>query len=150
MIVTCPDCGTETEVEDDRAADVVESHNEAQHDGDPVAGVGPDAVPVEEYSAGDADPLRVHDMGDDGGPLGNHPNGVRGICKDCELVALLDNEFDANAAVETHNDMAHDGDDVAGTCAWDVPDLPSASDILESDAGLDFFAHLGQSLADDQ
>jgi hypothetical protein len=144
MQLHCPDCGTTTDIEEDRIEDVIESHNNSRHDGEQIAGVGPDAVPVNEYTDGDVDPLYAHDMGDDAGPMGEHPDGVRAICKECELVALFDGEFTADDAVDDHNEMCHDGDDVAGLCKWDLQPLPSASDIIDA-GGLDALLALGET-----
>lgn len=52
---------------------------------------------------------------------GNHPDGVRVICKACETVKLADSESEAWDVVENHNEKLHNGEDVAGICEWDVP-----------------------------
>lgn len=52
--------------------------------------------------------------------IGAHPDGVRAICKECERVVLKDDSEEAKDVVDNHNDNMHDGDDVAGLCAWDV------------------------------
>lgn len=144
MLVHCPDCNTTTEVEKQRVETVVEDHNNSQHNGDPVAGVGPDAVSLSDYRNNTTDPLVTHDMGDDAGPFGNHPNGVRAICKDCTLVALFDSEHTAADAVETHNSLKHNDDSIAGICEWDVESLPSAQELLEA-GGLDALAALSSA-----
>jgi hypothetical protein len=54
---------------------------------------------------------------------GNHPDGVRAICPQCETVVLKDSERAAQNVVETHNDQRHDGGEVAGVCAWDLEPL---------------------------
>ena len=51
---------------------------------------------------------------------GNHPEGVRAICKECERVVLKESESEAWDVVEMHNEQQHGGEDVAGVCAWDV------------------------------
>ena len=52
--------------------------------------------------------------------IGEHPDGVRAICKECERVVLKDNEVEAKEVADNHNEQMHDGEEVAGVCAWDV------------------------------
>ena len=54
---------------------------------------------------------------------GNHPEGVRAICKECETVVLKDTEYEAGEVVDSHNEQRHNGDEVAGICAWDIEPL---------------------------
>ena len=54
---------------------------------------------------------------------GNHPEGVRAICKECERIVLKDTEHEAHEVVKNHNEQRHDGEEVAGICAWDVDPL---------------------------
>ena len=54
---------------------------------------------------------------------GNHPDGVRAICKECETVTLEESESEALEVAEDHNKDCHDGEDVAGVCAWDIDPL---------------------------
>lgn len=54
---------------------------------------------------------------------GNHPDGVRAICKDCETVVLKDSEHEALETVNEHNEKRHGGDEVAGVCEWDLEPL---------------------------
>ena len=51
---------------------------------------------------------------------GNHPDGVRAICKQCERIVLKDTEYEAQEVVDDHNESMHDGEEVAGICAWDI------------------------------
>lgn len=37
--VACPECGTSKVVDTDRSHDVVSTHNDKRHDGEPVAGI---------------------------------------------------------------------------------------------------------------
>lgn len=145
MQLHCPQCETTTDIEEDRIADVIQTHNESRHNGNPIAGVGPNAVPFSDYTNNDVDPFYSHSMGEDAGPMGNHPDGVRGICKDCEVVALFDNEYVTSDAVDDHNDMVHDGTDVAGICEWDIESLPSASELIEG-GGLNALVAISEGL----
>lgn len=54
---------------------------------------------------------------------GNHPDGVRAICKECETVVLKNTEHEAQKTVEQHNKNRHNGNEIAGVCAWDVQPL---------------------------
>lgn len=54
---------------------------------------------------------------------GNHPDGVRAICPECERVVLKDTEAEAWDVVDDHNKQMHDGEEVAGVCKWDVQSL---------------------------
>lgn len=54
---------------------------------------------------------------------GNHPEGVRAICKECQSVVLKDTEHEAHKVAESHNEQRHNGEEVAGVCAWDVQPL---------------------------
>lgn len=138
-----PDCNTTTQVVENRIESVIENHNNSRHNGEPVAGVGPNAVPLSDYTNDDIDPLQVNALGEDAGPLGNHPDGVRAICKECEYVALLNHESEAWDAIEKHNELVHNGEDIAGVCEWDVPGLPSASDLIDA-GGLDALLAVSQ------
>lgn len=65
--------------------------------------------------------------------LGEHPDGVRAICKECKRVVLKDTETEAAEVVDNHNEQLHNGEDVAGICAWDVQPieemLPDPDDV---------------------
>lgn len=148
MIIHCPDCNTTTDVPEQRAETAVEKHNNSQHDGNPIAGIGPDAIPLADYQNNTADPFLTHEMGEDAGPAGNHPDGVRAICKDCMLVALFDTEYAASDAVETHNKQKHDGNPTAGICEWDIERLPSAREILDA-GGPEALAAFSQAIHND-
>jgi len=51
MLVSCPDCGTSVRKEDaEEAAETIENHNEERHDGEQVAGIGPNAMSLPEFS----------------------------------------------------------------------------------------------------
>lgn len=73
--------------------------------------------------------------------MGDHPDGVRAICKECESVTLADSEVEAGKIVDNHNEQRHGGDEVAGICAWDVEPLPDASDLP-----IEVLYQIGQSL----
>lgn len=60
---------------------------------------------------------------------GTHPEGVRAICTGCERVVLKDTKEEAEEVVEEHNEGFHDGEEVAGICAWDTLDDPVKLDI---------------------
>jgi len=45
MIVSCPECGTSVRKEDaEEAVETIENHNEERHDGEQIAGIGPNAM----------------------------------------------------------------------------------------------------------
>lgn len=143
LIVVCPECDSSTDAENiEEAEEIINQHNSTRHDGKQVAGIGRDAVPVDEFESGDYDPLKANRLVDDAGPMGNHPDGVRGGCKECGIIALFDAEFQANEAVDKHNEIVHGGEDVAGTVAWDVPDLPSLLELRENMTDEEFFTFM--------
>jgi len=76
---------------------------------------------------------------------GNHPDGVRAICKECDRVVLKETEREAQEVVDSHNEQRHDGDDVAGVCAWDVRSLP---ELIPDDPSPDMIAMLSETLGD--
>lgn len=76
---------------------------------------------------------------------GNHPDGVRAICKDCSTVTLKDNENEAQKVVDTHDDRMHGGKEVAGVCAWDVQSL---AELMPEDPDPDMIAMLADTMSD--
>lgn len=94
-----------------------------------------------------SDALERNQVTGDVGPKGNHPDGVRAICRDCGIVALFDTEHAATEAVDEHNREQHDGTGEVGVVEWDVEPLPSVGEILDSERGLEFLVQFGQSLA---
>jgi len=76
---------------------------------------------------------------------GNHPDGVRAICKECDSVTLKDTEKKAREVADSHNEQQHDGEEVAGVCAWDVQSLP---EMLPDDPSPEMLMRLSDTLAD--
>jgi len=76
---------------------------------------------------------------------GNHPDGVRAICKECGTVTLKDTEQAAQESAHTHNEQRHNGEEVAGVCAWDVQSLP---EMLPDDPSPEMLMRLSDTLAD--
>jgi len=73
----------------------------------------------------------------------NHPDGVRAICKECETVSLEENEDEAQDVVDTHNQRIHNGEEVAGICAWDVQSL---AELIPDDPGTDIITMLSDTM----
>lgn len=78
---------------------------------------------------------------------GNHPDGVRAVCKQCERIVLKETEYEAQQVVDSHNEQQHGGEDVAGICAWDID--PLIHDGQDAEQKLNVMMALQDTINDD-
>ena len=62
---------------------------------------------------------------------GNHPDGVRALCRVCGTVVVKETEEEAHDVAESHNKSRHEGEEVAGVVASDLEPLVSDDISLE-------------------
>lgn len=79
---------------------------------------------------------------------GNHPDGVRAICKECSTVVLKDTEQEAQKTVTQHNEQRHNGTKVAGVCEWDLQ--PLLTDKMPLGAKLSILDRLDDDLSHEE
>lgn len=115
--VKCPDCDTVVTKESKAdAKSLVESHNKSRHNGDEVAHVVGKADPLIPFveildNTTQKREIRTARYTED---------MYRVSCPDCEHAAVEDTVSDGKEAVKKHNEIHHNGNDVAGFVIEDV------------------------------